>query len=94
MEEANATREVYRKLMFDLAKDSSSFGCPLPCHRINYNLNVRYFHENTMDEKANDDESNFTLYFYPGSSYIEERVETLVYDSAGVNFINILHKNF
>ncbi len=52
--------------------------------KINYNLDVRYFHENTMDEKSNNDEPNFTLYFYPGSSYIEERVESLVYDSAGV----------
>ena len=37
-----------------------------------------------MDEKLSDDETNFTLYFYPGSSHIEERVETLVYDFAGL----------
>jgi hypothetical protein len=84
MEEAKSTREVFRNILFKLARDSASFGCPLPCHRTTYNLDVSYFHENTLDEKVKEDETNFTIYLYPGSPHVEERIETLVYDSAGL----------
>ena len=83
-EEARRTKDLVTKTMFDLARDSESFGCPLPCHRIHFDLDVSYFHENTLGEKVDDSEPNFTLYYYPGSQYIEKHIETLAYDFYGM----------
>ena len=70
--DAKRTEKIYEKLYFDLRERPESFGCPMPCTRVTYDLHVSYYHENTADPVSQ--ESNFTLLFYSSSNFIEDQV--------------------
>ena len=67
-----------------MVKHSDKHGCPLPCSRVNYDLDVSYYHENTLGDPDLYKSSNFSLNFFPFSRRVEERIETLVYDAGGL----------
>jgi hypothetical protein len=73
--EARIVEEIYKSVFVDLVMNPQQYGCPLPCTRISYELDLNYFHENSLeDEMLN---SNFTLFFYATSPIIEDQVAKL-----------------
>ncbi len=82
---AKEAQEMYYNLMTKLAKEPHLNGCPLPCKRVTYDLDVTYYHENIRGPTPTTDkiEANFTLYFFTRFALIEEQVENLVYDIGG-----------
>ena len=82
---AKKVQVMYFNLTERLAKEPHLNGCPLPCTRVTFDLDVTYYHENTRGPPPPSDESeaNFTLYFFTRSALIEEQVENLVYDVGG-----------
>ena len=85
-----SAKEAIRLLkdtQFEISQNPLRFGCPLPCFRISYEVDVNYYHENTVGEFMKDDYqmlSNFSVFFFSRSLWIEERIETLTYDLGGM----------
>jgi hypothetical protein len=66
------TRILLRKMTVNLSDSPHTYGCPLPCTRVRFDLNLNYYHENTVDNTEHP--ANFTLLFFPSSDFIEEQV--------------------
>ena len=63
-------------------KQSSNFGCPVPCKQISYALNLNYFHKNTivLPSFFAGKENSFFLSTSYSTFDVEERIENLEYD--------------
>jgi hypothetical protein len=84
---AKSTISLMAEHLVNMSVNTQLFGCPLPCFRISYSLDVNYYHENTVGANylfENVPASNFTVYFFFRSPWIEERIETLTYDLGGM----------
>ena len=75
-DDAKMVESTYTELYSNFKARPDSFGCLLPCTRISFDLDISYFHENSGDPMVND--SNFSLFTYPGSNFIEDQVECLL----------------
>ena len=75
---AKMMENIFLRLFEEFRDRPESFGCPLPCIRVTYDIDTSYYHENTEDSR-----SNFTLYIFPGSKFTEDQSETLLYDAGG-----------
>jgi hypothetical protein len=75
---------TYETLYYGITKfvtNPAKFGCPMPCRRIQYNLNVVYAHKNSWFSPTNMSltiNNSFILTYYFESLRVEERTETLV----------------
>jgi hypothetical protein len=78
--DANATESIYKKEFISLIMSPQMFGCPLPCKRISYGLDVSYYHNNSYH--SDNRKHNFILYIYPSLDLdiIEDQVN--IYYSA------------
>lgn len=74
-DDAERVQNIYIFLYREFRGKPESFGCPLPCTRISYDLHVSYFHQNSGDLTLQ--KSKFLLYIYSSSNFIEDQV----YDS-------------
>jgi hypothetical protein len=73
--EARIVEEIYKSVFVDLVKNPQQYGCPLPCTRISYELDVNYYHENSLEDEFSN--SNFTLFIFPTSRIIEDQVASI-----------------
>jgi hypothetical protein len=67
---------------YDFLAYPDKFGCPFPCNRLSYEINLQYFHENSWPDFYRPDNFNntfFLSFFYDTFDTIEYE-ETLVYD--------------
>ena len=63
----------------------SGYGCPIPCHRTNYNIDVKFTNENSWVLYEGLEKRNFfRLFMFYNTLIVEEKVETLMYDLAGL----------
>ena len=86
-ETAKAPARLLKDTLVNVSVNPFLYGCPLPCFRISYGLDVNYYHENTVGENYVDENpptNNFIVYFFYRSPWIEERLETLTYDLSGM----------
>ena len=75
LETANITWDIF----LDLVKNTSSFGCPMPCEQISYKVDSIYYHKNN---KVLVEGKFFSLFIAYSTLMVEERIETLNYDIA------------
>ena len=73
--------KTFMKLFYKFRDRPGSFGCPLPCTRISYDIDTSYYHENSGDPDAG--RSNFRLFIFPSTEFVEDLSETLLYDAGG-----------
>ena len=71
--EAKLMEKAYTELFYKFRERPESFGCPLPCTRISYDIDMSYYHENSGDPQLQ--KSNFSLFIYPNANFIEDQVE-------------------
>ena len=77
-DDAKMMENSFSELFEEFRDRPESFGCPLPCTRISYDIDTSYYHENSEDPR-----SNFSLFIFPSSKFIEDQSETLLYDAGG-----------
>jgi hypothetical protein len=70
---ANASEQIYKRIFQELANRPHTFGCPLPCRHITYELRILYFHNNSIGPII--PKSKFWLFIYPSSTIIEDEVK-------------------
>ena len=80
-EDAKMMEKTFMKLFYKFRDRPGSFGCPLPCTRISYDIDTSYYHENSGDPDAG--RSNFRLFIFPSTEFVEDLSETLLYDAGG-----------
>ena len=78
---ARLSYEKFEEIVAAFVANTFAFGCPLPCQQSVYNIKLRYFHHNDIENIAGlEGENVFFFQFYSNSLVVEERVEMLVYD--------------
>ena len=84
-ESAKATEGAHIEIATNFLSDVSGNGCPLPCRRTSYNIDVKFTNENSWVLYEGLVKRNYLqLFMFYNTLTVEEKVETLMYDLAGL----------
>ena len=84
-ESAKEAEMTHIDIVANFLTNVSGYGCPIPCHRTNYNIDVKFTNENSWVLYEGLEKRNFfRLFMFYNTLIVEEKVETLMYDLAGL----------